>query len=206
MYPPPEDRFAPESDAQEMARDRRRMITLIAGFAVFVLIAGGILAARMLQSVAQVEEMSGKEGMLALMQYGHTRQRLLLISLIAQRYYMEQGGESDPSAADLIRLGADPGMFLDKWGRDMRLESAMLTSAGDDGRFGNEDDLWLNLRTGELGGYFPDARVILENSSSVPPEARTLLQQQMRQQEEMRARMEQIEREAEAVETPATED
>lgn len=206
MYSPPADRFATEPDAQEMARDRRRMILLIAGFAVFLLIVGGILAARMLQSVAQVEEMSGKEGMMALVQYGQTRQRLLLISFIAQRYYMERGGESDPSATDLIRLGADPGLFQDKWGRDMRLEGAMLTSAGDDGRFGNEDDLWLNLRTGELGGYFPDPQAIMENSSTLPPEARTLLQQQMRQQQEMRARMEQIEREAEAVETPATEE
>lgn len=97
-----------------------------------------------------------------LQKYRLTARRLRDVGTMMIVYRREKGLEGDQwpaSIADLSHLGT-PEEFLDAWDNKMELRGSYVLSAGADGRFDNDDDVWFDAATGRPGGYSPTLSVI----------------------------------------------
>ncbi len=131
-------------------------------------------------------------GLVVTAQYAKTRQRMQMIAMIAVRHY--EFNSNDPTENDLVTLGVDRGMFLDAWNKKTQINAGLLRSAGMDGNFNTEDDIWCDLRNMEFGGYLPDPTSTLQNMTYLPTEARTMVNQAQQMQREAGLRQERMER------------
>ncbi len=183
--PPPDNYYAQQEGVPEgrilyeevtPAGDRRKFYLLLAGVCAGLCLLGGVIAYGLAREFMHQKEKEGRIGLLGLAMYGQTQQRLQLLSMVANRYY-DRTGKPPTAPKQLIQEGADPGLLYDKWGTSIRMAGGRLTSAGQDKKFNTEDDVWVEMLSGEIGGYSPSAEEVLKNNPAMRPEARTIFNQ-----------------------------
>lgn len=108
-------------------------------------------------AAAAREETRRRNEQLLLERYRETSRRLRAVGAMMIVYQRERGiGEDDwpRRIEDLEELG-DPEEFKDAWERRMEVRGSFVVSAGADGRFDTDDDVWFDAATGRPGGYSP---------------------------------------------------
>jgi len=154
--------------------DKTKFVLLVVGFLLFILIAGSFAIIGAISSYKKTKPKEGEVGLLGLALYGQTRARLTILAMLNGRYY-EQNGQWATDYDQLIRLGADPGLFQDKWGTKIRMDGPNLVTNGADLKPNTKDDMWVDCRTMEVGGFMPEQNLSPEAMGMLPPEARTML-------------------------------
>ncbi len=71
------------------------------------------------------------------------------------RGYERQYGTWPSDPEDLAEFGAAEELFVDPWGETVHLRANFVVSAGADGTFDNEDDIWFDAEEMRLEGYRP---------------------------------------------------
>ncbi len=182
------------------AADKTRARLMLAMLLVVLLVGGGVTVFSLVSNFR--ESGNAKRGMIQLVMYQQTVQRMTFMAMAAERY-AGFNGAFPTRTEQLLSEGVDAGMQWDKFGTKMKLEGTLLKSAGEDQKHGTEDDFWMDLRTQELGGAVIDVEGELENIGMVPPEMKTALKQARIAREranEMNANMERAIRDAEGYE------
>lgn len=90
-------------------------------------------------------------------EYRQTSRSLREVGTMMIVYQRENGLPADQWATsidDLAHLGS-PEEFEDAWGREFEIRGSYVVSAGKDGTFDNEDDVWFDVATGRPGGFSP---------------------------------------------------
>ncbi len=144
----------------------------------------------MLRSAIEVAKPPQGVDIIAITQYSKTRQRQMLLGVLAQQVMMSNP-DSQLSKADLMRAGAHAGIFVDGWGNELRFQDSLVVSAGADGQFDTPDDSWLDARSMEPGGYFPNLDAAFQQMP-MPPEARAMLEHSRQMQSEIEHNREQF--------------
>lgn len=94
---------------------------------------------------------------LLLERYRETSRALRTVGSMLIVYQRERGiGEDDwPRGIDDLAQMGEPDEFEDAWGRKMEVRGSFVISAGADGKFDTNDDVWFDAATGRPGGYSP---------------------------------------------------
>lgn len=184
-FPPPAATI--EEETADPA-DRRKSLMLVAGLVVVVAIGGSIAALSAIKSFGKTA--GNKKGLLHAAAYAQTRQRLMLIGHATMQYY-DRYKAWPTVGADLIEFGVDPGILQDKFGNRFVYEGSIITSMGEDGKMGTDDDMWFDAASFEVGGYTGEEA--LENLGMLPPEVSTALKQARMASERAQGNREQME-------------
>ncbi|MCC5877993.1 MAG: protein kinase [Candidatus Sumerlaeia bacterium] len=89
--------------------------------------------------------------------YRQTSRSLRAVATMMIVHQREQGLSADQWASsieDIEHLGTAE-EFKDAWGREFEIRGSYIVSAGADGKFDNEDDVWFDVATGRPGGFSP---------------------------------------------------
>jgi len=149
---------------------------MLAGLILIVTVGGGAVVVSLLMNFLRTAGDEDKKGMVHVVRYGQTHQRMMLLANAANMYVGDRG-DYPSRVEELQAYGVDAGILWDKFGGKFRLEGDRILSAGEDSEHGTADDFWMEIPTLEMGGSYIDARGTLENLSILPPEARTAIRQ-----------------------------
>jgi hypothetical protein len=87
-----------------------------------------------------------------LQKYTSSARKAKLLAAANQDYF-DRFGRYPRRIEDLAEVGVTPGQMKDDWARNMDLREEFIVSAGENGKWDDGDDFWVNSATGEIGGF-----------------------------------------------------
>lgn len=171
--------------------DKTKARLMLAMLAVILVIGVGVTSISLLSNF--IKSGGNKKGMIHVVMYQQTTQRMNFMTMAANQHYM-QHGEFPTRTEQLLAQGLDAGMQWDKFGTKFRIEGTRIRSAGEDQKHGTKDDFWIDMQTHTMGGAILDVERTLEDVEMLPPEMKTALKQARMAKEEAHARRSEMER------------
>lgn len=178
-------------EVEVLPQQKRQFWFLLIGFAIFFCVLVGVAGYSLYRSYRQVEEGSGKMGLLAMTLYNQSAQRMYLLTQPINAYVDQYG--MFPPDVDALRGVGDPALTFDKWKRPFTLREGYIICLGADGELDTKDDMALNLQTFALESQLPDMGQVIADTKSLPPEMRTMLDNMHKQIQKATANQERME-------------
>ncbi len=173
--PPPAPQVRVFEEEVETANQRRQRYVIMGvsgGVLILALMAWGALSAynfltaepKETKTAVGITDLANniQEQQLNAMRYSEIRSRLRTLGLMTAGYNNRFGRWPD-SITDLDEMGGTSRMYVDPWDSEIDLRQSFLVSAGADGAWDNDDDVWYDVELSELGGHEPEIELPMEN-------------------------------------------